>query len=134
MQFSLSLAAYDLETTYDYYRRIPGLSLHWLADSRDPRNSLMLCAGNTKLVFHLLDRLEQHHPALFQHLGRTLLGGGIILEFECPDLEPIYLAARQQHWPILYELDDREHQRRELWTQDPNGYLIAMNEEPPPAP
>ncbi|MFO7766706.1 MAG: hypothetical protein R6V33_09760 [Pelovirga sp.] len=134
MQFSLSLAAYDLEITYDYYRQIPGLSLHWLTDSRGSRNSLVLCVGNIKLLFQPLDQLEQQHPTLFQHLGRTLLGSGILLEFECPDLDPVYQVARNQHWPILYELDDREHQRRELWTQDPNGYLIVMNEEPPPAP
>lgn len=131
MQLSITLGAYDLETTADFYRQIPGLSLSWLTDSRGSRSGLMLSTNNIRLVFQPLDRLEQQHPALLQHLDRTLLGSGMILEFECPDLDPIYLAARRKRWPILFELDDHEHQRRELWLQDPNGYLIAMNEEAP---
>ncbi len=134
MQLSLTLGTTDLEMTYDFYRQIPGLSVSWLSRSTDAGTSLMLCANNFKIVFLPLNTLEQQHPVLFQHLSRTSLGAGMTLEFECPELDPIYLAARRNNWPILYELDDREHLRRELWLQDPNGYLIAMNEEPPPVP
>lgn len=129
MQLSMTFAAIDLDTTYDFYRQLPGLSIQRLTDSRDKVTALLICSDNLRLVFQSLPSLEQQHPALFQHLSRTLLGTGVVLELECNELDDVYRAARYHNWPILYELDDREHQRRELWLQDPNGYLLAVNEE-----
>jgi catechol 2,3-dioxygenase-like lactoylglutathione lyase family enzyme len=130
----MTFAAIDLDTTYDFYRHLPGLSVKRLTDSRGTVTALLICSDNLRLVFQSLHSLEQHHPALFQHLSRTLLGAGVVLELECSELDDVYRAARYHNWPILYELDDREHQRRELWLQDPNGYLLAVNEEPAAAP
>lgn len=129
MQLSLTLGTTDLDHTYDFYRQLPGLTVQWLTDSRGAVTALMVCADNLRMVFHPLHSLERQHPTLLQHLSRTLLGAGVIIELECTDLDGIYRTARRNNWSILYELDDREHSRRELWLQDPNGYLLAMNEE-----
>ncbi len=129
MQLNMTFAAIDLDTTYDFYRQLPGLSIQRLMDSRNTLTALLICSDNLRLVFQSLRGLEQQHPVLFQHLSRTLLGAGVILELECSELDDVYRAARYHNWPILYELDDHEHQRRELWLQDPNGYLLAVNEE-----
>ncbi|HMB17097.1 MAG TPA: VOC family protein [Pelovirga sp.] len=134
MQLSLTLAATDLDNTYDFYRQLPGLTVRRLTDSRGTVTTLLVCSDNLHMVFQPLHNLEQQHPALFQHLGRTLLGAGLVLELVCSELDVVYRTARYHKWPILYELDDREHQRRELWLQDPNGYLLALNEEPAAAP
>jgi catechol 2,3-dioxygenase-like lactoylglutathione lyase family enzyme len=134
MQLSLTLGATDLDMTYDFYRQLPGLRIRRLTDTRGAMTGLMVCTDNLRLVFQSLHSLEQQHPALFQHLSRTLLGAGIVLELESAELDAVYRAARHNNWPILYELDDREHQRRELWLQDPDGYLLAVNEESRSAP
>lgn len=134
MQLSLTFAAIDLDITHDFYRQLPGLTLRRLTDSRGTLTALMICTDNLRLVFQPLHSLEQQHPALFQHLSRTLLGAGVVLELECSELNVVHGIARHNNWPILYELDDREHLRRELWLQDPNGYLLALNEEPAAAP
>jgi len=129
MQLSLTLAAIDLDHTYDFYRQLPGLTVQRLSDSQGTVTALLICSDNLRMVFQSLPCLEQQHPALFQHLSRTLLGAGVVLELECDEIDDIYRTARYHNWPILYELDDCEHQRRELWLQDPNGYLLAVNEE-----
>jgi len=134
MQLSLTFAAIDLDTTYEFYRQLPGLTVRRLTDSRGILSALMISTDNLRLLFQPIDSLEQQHPVLFQHLSRTLLGAGVVLEFECSELDVVNRTARHNSWPILYELDDREHLRRELWLQDPNGYLVAFNEEPTAAP
>lgn len=134
MQLSLTFAAIDLDTTYEFYRQLPGLTVRRLTDSRGILSALMISTDNLRLLFQPIDSLEQQHPVLFQHLSRTLLGAGVVLELECSDLDVVNRTARHNSWPILYELDDREHLRRELWLQDPNGYLVAFNEEPTAAP
>lgn len=134
MRFSLTLGATDLDMTYDFYRQLPELTVQRLTDSRGAVNTLIVATDNLRMVFQSLHSLEQQHPALLQHLSRTFLGAGVVLELECTELDEVYRAARHNNWPILYELEDREHLRRELWLQDPNGYLLAINEEPAAAP
>jgi catechol 2,3-dioxygenase-like lactoylglutathione lyase family enzyme len=134
MQLSLTLGATDLEMTYDFYRQLPGLTVKRLTDSRGAVTALLVAASNLRMVFQTLHSLEQQHPALLQHLSRTALGAGVVLELECTELDLVYRTARHNNWPILYELEDQEHLRRELWLQDPNGYLLVLNEEPVAAP
>lgn len=130
MQLSLTLGATDLDLTYGFYDQLPDLKVQRLTDSRGAVTALMVTTFNLRLVFQSLHSLEQQHPALLQHLSRTNLGAGVVLEFECTDLDAVYRSARRNDWPVLYELVDREHRRRELWLQDPSGYLLAFNEEP----
>lgn len=134
MQLSLTLGATDLDMTYDFYHQLPDLKVQRLTDSRGAVTALMVTTFNLRLVFQSLQNLERQHPALLQHLNRTTLGAGVVLEFECTELDAVYRTAQRNNWPILYELEDQEHQRRELWLQDPNGYLLALNEEPETAP
>jgi len=48
----------------------------------------------------------------------------------CPDLTAVRNAIDRYDWPVVYELVDDEHRRREVWLQDPDGYLLVLNEEP----
>lgn len=130
MNLNLTIGVNDLNTTMAFYRQIPGLEPYRLTSSTGETYALALTLNSLKLVFLPLDEMEQQHPALLQHLTRERLGNGIQLEFTCSDLEPLYRIARQQQWAIPYELEDQEHQRRELWLQDPDGYLLVFNEEP----
>jgi hypothetical protein len=76
-----------------------------------------------------LAELEAQHPALLQNLTRQPLGVGVQLELSCTDLTAVRHSIEYYQWPISYELEDDEHQRREIWLQDPDGYLLVLNEE-----
>jgi extradiol dioxygenase family protein len=129
MRFSLSLAVTDLQQTENFYRDILQLSPRRGQTRAGLADFLLLHCRQTCIVFRPLADLEASHPALLQNLARHPLGVGVQLEFSCADLSGIVRNLKQQHWPVKYELEDDEHQRRELWLHDPDGYLLVLNEE-----
>lgn len=129
MELSLTIGTGNLEQSMNFYRQIPGLNPDWINSSFGEKTAMVIHTQTLKVVFIPLEVMERQHPALLQHLSRERLGAGIQLEFTCPDLSDLYRIATKQQWPILFELDDREHQRRELWLQDPDGYLLIFNSE-----
>lgn len=129
MQLSLTLGVTDLQQTADFYREILLLNpQRSVADGKTP-DFLILRCGETCVVFRPLQDLESQHPALLQNLTRQALGVGMQLELSCPDLTVVRHCIERYQWPVAYELEDAEHQRNELWLQDPDGYLLVLNEE-----
>lgn len=129
MSLSLTLAAADLQKTERFYREIVLLSSELIQNSYAEDSYLILFVEKGKVVFQRLQEMEAQHPALLQNLTRVPLGVGMQLEMSCNNLDEIYRMVNYYHWPIAYELDDQEHQRRELWLHDPDGYLLVLNEE-----
>jgi extradiol dioxygenase family protein len=129
MQLNLTLAAVDLEKTEKFYREVLLLSPHFIQNSHAEKWCLLLIFGEMKIIFQRLQDVEAQHPALLQNLTRSPLGVGVQLEISCKNFDDIYRRTKHFHWPIAYELEDQEHQRRELWLQDPDGYLLVLNEE-----
>lgn len=63
------------------------------------------------------------------------LGQGMMFQIEVDDLDPIQTALTNIDWPIHTPLrvawrqtGDRESGQRELFVQDPDGYLLMLNE------
>jgi len=129
MQLNLTLAAVDLEKTEKFYREVVLLSTQFIHNSHAQKCYLLLTFGNMKILFQRIQDVAAQHPALLQNLTRSPLGVGAQLEISCNNLDDIYRRANHFQWPIAYELEDREHRRRELWLQDPDGYLLVLNEE-----
>lgn len=129
MKLHLTVGAGNLDQSMDFYRKIPGLNPEWLSDVAGDKTGMAIHTQTVTLIFISLAAMERQHPALLQHLTRDRLGAGIQLEFTCPDLDVLYHVATRQQWPILFELEDQEHQRRELWLQDPDGYLLIFNSD-----
>ena len=129
MSLNLTLAAADLEKTAIFYRKILLLSPEQVPNSRTENNSLVLFFGEMRVVFQNLQVMEGRHPALLQNLTRSPLGVGMQLELSYNSLDDVDRMIKYYHWPIVYELDDQEHRRRELWLHDPDGYLLVLNEE-----
>lgn len=128
MELNLTLGASDLAKTKQFYRDVLCLSPQFFSgDSSDAY--LIVSFKNIKVVFQPLPVLESRHPALLQNLARSTLGVGMQLELSCPNLAEVECLLNYYHWPIIYELDDQEHQRRELWVQDPDGYLLVLNQD-----
>jgi len=129
MHLNITLAVSDLETTTEFYREILQLPLERITDSHGEERYLLVALDNIKVVFQRSNDMEASHPALLQNLSRDSVGVGLQLELNCPDLEDVYRRIKYYQWPIVYELDDQEHHRRELWLHDPDGYLLVLNEE-----
>ncbi len=132
MQLNLTLGVTDLQQSQIFYSEILELAVDCQPSHHSRPAFLLVRCGATRLVLQPLAVLEAQHPALLQNLSRDTLGVGLQLEFSCPDLSALLHRLQTRHWPILYELDDREHQRRELWLHDPDGYLLVLNEEREP--
>ncbi len=129
MRLSLTLAVADLQRSLDFYREILQLQpQRSSADGKTP-DFLLLHCGETCIVFRPLVEQEGQHPALLQNLSRHPLGVGVQLELSCADLTAVRRSIERSQWPIAYELEDREHQRSEIWLHDPDGYLLVLNEE-----
>lgn len=125
MKLNLTLAVKNLDVSHYFYRDILGLSLK----HTQGHEYFIINFTNIKIVFQLVARMEQQHPALLQHLSRSSLGVGLQLELDCPNLNGVATRLEQAQWPTVYELEDKEHKRREFWVQDPDGYLLVLNEE-----
>ncbi len=129
MSLNLTLAAADLEATAIFYRKILLLSPELMQDSHTGNDFLRLFFGEMRVVFQNLQEMESRHPALLQNLTRSPLGVGIQLDLSYDNLDDVYRMIKYYHWPVAYELDDQEHQRRELWIHDPDGYLLVLKEK-----
>lgn len=129
MQFSLTLGITSLDHTEDFYREILTLSPERRRAAAQFPEFLLVQCGATCIVFQQLEHLQAQHPALLQNLTRQPRGVGVQLELSCPDLGRVRANIDRYQWPVAYELEDSEHQRSEIWLQDPDGYLLVLNEE-----
>ncbi|MCW8858222.1 MAG: VOC family protein [Deltaproteobacteria bacterium] len=129
MEMNLTLGVKDLEQSKLFYRNVLGLSPSFFSMNTAEDAYFILYFTNIKVVFQQLDTMENQHPALLQNLTRAPLGLGVQLELNCANLDELEIMIRHHDWPIVYELDDQEHRRRELWVQDPDGYLVVLNAE-----
>ena len=125
MKMNLTLAASDLEKSRLFYQDILGLK----TEGNDKEAYFIVCFTNIKVVFQPVAILERQHPIFLQHINRSALGVGVQFELNCPNLKEIESILNRCQWPMIYELDDQEHQRREIWIQDPDGYLVVLNQE-----
>ncbi len=92
--------------------------------------------------FVYLEHPEGHQVMLCQRHGRWEtgvfeypLGRGVMLQLYFASIEPALAAVSARGWPIYHELreiwrraGDQETGQRELFLQDPDGYLIMVAE------
>ncbi len=131
MTLTLTLAVDDLKVTACFYRQVLQLPVEFLTPLPGHPQLLLLLCGDASLLFRQKATLEALHPLQFQHLDRHPLGLGITLDFSVADLGPILAAIARKDLHTLYELEDAEHRRREVWLHDPDGYLLILSEDPP---
>lgn len=131
MNLTLTLAVNDLSATACFYREVLHFSVEPLTPLPDHPPLLLLLCGDASLLFREKTTLEALHPLQFQHLDRHPLGLGMTLDFSVADLDPVLAAIARNDLHTLYELEDAEHQRREVWLHDPDGYLVILSEDPP---
>ena len=129
MNMNLTLAVNDLVRTEHFYRTVIGVPSVFFSKRTEGDVFFILTLKNIQVVFQQFSAFERQHPALYQNLSRTTLGAGIQLELAGLNLNEIEHSINRAGWPVIYELVDDEHQRREIWVQDPDGYLLVLNQE-----
>lgn len=134
MNFSLTLAVSDLERTAAFYGELLELPVERFEPAPGRPPVLLLGRGESTILFRETAVLEAMHPALFQNLERHPRGVGMTLEFSLANLTPVLKKITRRQLHILYELEDDEFRRREIWLHDPDGYLVVLGEEPPQEP
>lgn len=129
MHLTLTLAVGDLDRTARFYRDILHLQLEELRPLPRRPPLLLLRCGDAGVLFREKTSLEALHPVQFQNLDRHPLGMGMTLELAVTDLDPVLRAIVRHRLHSLYELEDEEHRRREVWLHDPDGYLLILSED-----
>lgn len=129
MNLTITLAVDDLDRSEHFYRDILCLSVERINPGHGFPDLLLIRREGTTLLLREAAAMEASHPALFQNLDRLARGIGVTIEIPVADLQRIDYAVRRQQLHTLYDLDDEEHQRRELWLHDPDGYLLILTWE-----
>jgi catechol 2,3-dioxygenase-like lactoylglutathione lyase family enzyme len=129
MSLSLTLAVADLDRTEEFYRKLLRQPIERLTPLVGHPPLLLLLLGKSSLLFRESSALAATHPALFQNLDRHPKGVGMTLELTYADLGPVSRNLNRSKHHLLYELQDDEHHRRELWLHDPDGYLLILIQE-----
>ena len=127
MSLTITLAVADLAKSAVFYRDLLALPVEELLLVPGGRPLLLVPQGDAAVILREDAAVVALHPALFAHLDRTPRGAGVVLEFAVDDLRPRERAILRHGLPLLYELEDREYRRRELWLHDPDGYLIVVH-------
>jgi len=127
MSPTLTLAVADLDRTERFYLDILGLRMEAFEPAPGYPRVLLLVQGDAAILFRQQQALAASHPALFEHLDRHPKGVGMTLELELPDLNATCRAIDRHGLHPLYELEDAEYGRKELWIHDPDGYLLILS-------
>lgn len=130
MSLTLTLAVRDLDRTAEFYGEVLQLEIERFVPSPGHPEVLLLVCGDTAILFRELAALEALHPALFQNMERHPRGVGMTLELPLKRLQPVVRNIDRGGLHTLYELEDEEFGRREVWLHDPDGYLLILTEEP----
>ncbi len=123
---TVTLAVADLDRCERFYRDFLGLPVERFTPLPGHPPLLLLRRDSASLLFREEAVFSALHPALFQALDRHPRGIGIMLELSLPDLRPVLRRAEKISWPLLYEMEDEEFERREVWLHDPDGYLLIL--------
>ncbi len=129
MSFLLTLAVNDLARSDFFYRHILDFPVERFGPTAEAPEALIIRQNNIAIVLRPASVLRQSHPAAFEHLGRTQFGVGVSLDFGVDNLKGIARNLQKHMIPTLYELEDQEHNRSEIWLYDPSGYLITLCQE-----
>lgn len=126
---TLTLAVDDLQRSAAFYRGMLGMAPEEFLPAPGLPPCMLLRCGDSTILFRQAQALEASHPALFQNLDRHPRGIGVTIELSCTDLEQVRRNLTRGGIHLLYELEDREFDRRELWVQDPDGFLLILMQE-----
>ena len=116
----------DLDRSFVFYHQLLQLDARF-EDQPDGSRQLLLGQGDEQLRLVTRSWLRQKHPLLFTALDRAPAGLGVLLRFTIAKLPRVARRLEEEGVHLVYEVEDAEHRRRELWLYDPDHYLVALH-------
>jgi uncharacterized glyoxalase superfamily protein PhnB len=119
-QFTVNLLVTDLARSAEFYRQVLGAEERY----RDP-DFAALRIGNLDFMLHA-DHAYDRHPWFPRLEGRQPRGLGAELRLLGLDPDRLEARARETGGTILAPATDKPHGWREVWLEDPDGYVWAV--------
>ncbi len=121
----------DLEASLRFWRGLLGFAVRY---SRPEEGFAFLEREGAQLMLHQ-DDLGSRPGVLITGDMQRPFGRGINFEIDAKDLTPIMQAVAHAGWPIYLGPEERWRRvgsimsgAREVWLQDPDGYLVRFSQ------
>jgi catechol 2,3-dioxygenase-like lactoylglutathione lyase family enzyme len=118
--FSVNLIASDVDRSVAFYRDVLGADVRY----SDP-DFAALRLGDLDFMLHA-DHTYDDHPWYPQLLDGHTRGLGSEIRLFGVDPDALEARARLHEGALLRGATDKPHGWREMWLQDPDGYLWAV--------
>jgi uncharacterized glyoxalase superfamily protein PhnB len=125
---SIQLAVADLGTTEAFYAGILLLPVQRAFTMHGSPEHLVMKQEGWELIFVEATAVMRLHPLLEERLAEYPKGVGMTLRFRVEEIEDIADALDNEGMGILYPLEEKPFDMKELWCFDPDGYLVALEE------
>jgi catechol 2,3-dioxygenase-like lactoylglutathione lyase family enzyme len=121
----------DLETSLRFWHDLLGFSVHY---NRPEEGFAFLDRDGAQVMLHQDNRGPRPGVLITGEMQRPF-GRGINFEIDANDLTPILEAVAAANWPIYLGPEERWRRVgsvmsgvREIWLQDPDGYLVRFSQ------
>ncbi len=117
---TVNLLVRDMERSVAFCRDVLGAEVRYA----DPDFAAMRAAG-VDFMLHA-DHTYESHPWQARLVGGEARGLGAEVRLFGMDPDAVEARARSAGAPVLREAHDRGHGWREVWVEDPDGYVWAV--------
>jgi catechol 2,3-dioxygenase-like lactoylglutathione lyase family enzyme len=121
----------DLEASLRFWRDLLGFAVRY---SRPEEGFAFLEREGAQIMLHQ-DDLGSRPGVLITGDMQRPFGRGISFEIDTSDLAPIIAAVAAAKWPVYLGPEERWRRvgsvmsgAREIWLQDPDGYLVRFSQ------
>jgi uncharacterized glyoxalase superfamily protein PhnB len=118
--FMANLLVRDVKRSVQFYTRVLSATLHYA----DP-DFAALRVGEAELMLHA-DHTYEDHPLHHRLTGNEPRGIGVELRLFGIDPDGVEARARVAGASIIMPATTKAHGWREMWLQDPDGYVWAI--------
>lgn len=125
---SIQLAVSQLVVTEAFYSGILELPVQRSFTSQGAPDHLIIDMNGIAIVFVEEADVVRAHPVLGPRFSMFPRGIGVTLHFEVKDIEEIRDAIMEEGMEILYPLEIKPYNVKEMWCFDPDGYLVVLDE------
>lgn len=120
------IAVRDVQASGEWYARLLGLERTSEMMESDHAHIYDRLLSNGSLVLQLHAWDEEEHPNLMNRTAAPV-GHGVLLWFEVDDFDAVVKRARAQNAKVLLDpLVNPAPAHREIWLQDPDGYVVVV--------
>ena len=126
---SIQLAVADLDATEAFYAGILELAVERALTARGAPEHLTLKRDGGEIIFVEEEAVARAHPLLGERFEEFPKGVGMTIHVSVVDIVGAYEAVMEEELEIFYPLEMKPYGIREFWCFDPDGFLVAVEEQ-----